>query len=79
MTDWIASRLAAAQIAVVAVESITERGFTVKLREWKMTICIKAPWYIAWLIRWRARRVARKAILAINVPIEVKTTWETPQ
>lgn len=79
MTIWIASRLAAAQLAVVACERITERPFTIRLRGWVMTISVKAPWWSAWLIRWRLRRTACKAISSINVPIEVRTTWESPQ
>lgn len=79
MTDWIASRVAAAQIATLACEGVTERPFTVRLRRWAMIITVRAPWWSAWLIRWRLRRAASKAISNINVPIEVKTSWESPQ
>lgn len=76
---WLASRLAAAQTAVVACEAVTGHMFTVSLRGWEMKISVRCPWWAVWWVRWRVGRAARSAVGRMNVPIKVVTVWERPQ
>jgi hypothetical protein len=71
MVAWRASRVAAVDLALLAVEQSTGRQFIVDLDDWRMLIVVECPWWAAPWLKFVVRRAASRALARINVPVSV--------